>query len=150
MNTPEPMTHPTFDDLTPPPQIVLAAFGRCFVLPDGVAAIARWGAEQAADRLKGQWPTPITDRAPTEADADDKCHVQVLNHCGTWGWSGWRDVAGRPWLHTPRWQPPAPPTLKEQALKVLKPPIPAQLHDGSRILKPHEIDLLLRALEADS
>lgn len=107
-----------FSNLTPPPQVVLAAFGRCFVPPDGVAAIARWGAEQAAERLANQWPEPITDRPPTEADGDAEGRVQFLWRNSQWCSCHWRHAArdGDPWRHMPGWQPPAPPTLKELAL----------------------------------
>jgi hypothetical protein len=121
---------------------------------------ARWGAEQAAERLKGQWPTPITDRPPTEADGDYQGWVMILSD-GVWRPWVWSQVVRAGWLHTPRWEPPAPPTLKEQPLKALGPcPEPRPLWDGDPgdppcgvIGNAGEIEwwrLIRRALEADS
>ena len=116
-------TH-NFSDLTPPNDLIMkwvnsqdpdakgvTAGGRALI-----KAAARWGAEQAAERLKGQWPEPITDRRPTEADGDDCGRVQYLTGVNRWWDCTWEHAAktGARWLHTPRWQPPAPPTLTPQ------------------------------------
>ncbi len=147
------MTH-DFSDLTPPHSV----YGNAGVENGwrGVAiAAARWGAEQAAERLKGQWPTPITDRPPTEADGDEDGRVQFVGELGIWGEERWSYVASRGWWwhHTPRWQPPAPPPLKEQALKALGDWIEHNAgHRGKQTvtLNGLQVDLIRRALEADS
>ncbi len=112
MNTPETMTKHDFSDLTPPDDLITQWCRKHAALSEVTALAARWGAEQAAERLKGQWPTPITDRPPTEADGDKEAYVQACIH-GRWVVAHWR-CCEHPWLHTPRWQPPAPPTLTPQ------------------------------------
>jgi hypothetical protein len=71
------------------------------------AAEARWGAQYAAEQLAGQWPEPITDRPPTEADADAGGIVQYLSSSGRWGILTWKAVADQdtPWQHCPNWRP---------------------------------------------
>ena len=111
-------TTPTFNDLTPPDELILSAFGRCLVPAKGAAEIARWGARHGYEQARQLWPEPITDRPPTEADGDEDGCVQVFIADGQyWSASHWAMTiqSGRPWLHTPRWQP-RQPTLKEQAL----------------------------------
>ena len=145
------MTTHDFSDLTPPDDLV-DRWRQDFA---GFQHAARWGAEQAAKRLAGQWPEPITDRPPTEADGDDDDRVQILNPDGTWDeirTCHWQYVArdGDPWTHTPRWQPPAPPSLTEQALADIN----AVLTDTSiAVWKTSVLDAMQnarRALEADS
>lgn len=67
---------------------------------------ARWGAQYAAEQLAGQWPEPITDRPPTEADADADGIVQYLGSSGRWGILTWKTVADHdmPWQHCPNWR----------------------------------------------
>lgn len=118
------MTRPTFDDLTPPDDLVrqwreAAAEDYRIKLLDIATYAARWGAQQAAEQLAGQWPEPITDRPPTEADGDDQARVQILTPNGRWDSLRWDEAGRYSWAHSPRWQPPAPPTFKEQALGVL-------------------------------
>lgn len=82
---------------------------------------ARWGAAQAVEALRHQWPEPITNRPPTEEDGDDSGLVQV-SFSGRWFFTVWEKAAmdQRPaWLHTPNWRPKPEPTLKEQALALL-------------------------------
>ncbi len=116
------MTKHDFSDLAPPAELLREWHDLWFAGPsagshhDLVATLAaRWGAEQAAERLKGQWPTPITDRPPTEADGDEIQHVQVRVGDGwvLWDWGTTAD-RGWAWRHTPNWQPPAPPKLTPQ------------------------------------
>ena len=136
-----------FSDLTPPHNQVLQWIETA---PSGIYLIQHiadqsslWGAEQAAEHLKRRWPTPITDRAPTKADADETGLVAFLYEEG-WGWVLFDWVKeGEPWRHTPRWQPPAPPTLKQQALQLL-PEI-----EGEEVLHlcPLEVAKIRRAIE---
>jgi hypothetical protein len=82
---------------------------------------ARWGAAQAAEALRHQWPEPITDRPPTEEDGDEFGFVQYL-YFGGWTGELWSDVARNlqpAWLHTPSWRPKPEPTLKQQAIEIL-------------------------------
>jgi hypothetical protein len=82
---------------------------------------ARWGAAQAVEALRHQWPEPITDRPPTEEDADECGFVQYL-FAGRWNYESWDNVAKNQqpaWLHTPRWRPEPEPTLKQQAIEIL-------------------------------
>lgn len=134
------MTNHDFSDLTPPEKLVCE--WASYLSSKGVLAAARWGAQQAAERLKGQWPTPITDRPPTKADGNSRGWVQYVRDDGAWDFRRWEDVAadGDEWQHCPNWQPPALPTLKEQALVEL-----------ARLEKNFHVDpVLRRALEADS
>ena len=144
------MTKHDFSDLTPPPELV-AEWWAINCSPKVLAVkAARWGAKQAAERLKGQWPEPITDRPPTEADGDEIQHVQVRVGDGwvLWDWGTTAD-RGWAWRHTPNWQPTAPPTLKEQALKALD-GLGTQPASTFRQLDPFTEELIRRALEAGS
>ena len=106
---------------------------------------AQWGADQAAATLQHQWPEPITDRPPTEADGDEDGYVQYLNQYQRWNDASWHGVASalRPWFHTPHWRP-KPPSLKKQAL--------LQLDTLSADLAMHgrgcDLSQIRRALEA--
>ena len=88
--------------------------------PPKLAQWWRWGADQAAATMRHQWPEPITDRPPTEADGDEDGYVQYLNQYQRWDDASWQGVASasRPWFHTPHWRP-KPPSLKELALAEL-------------------------------
>jgi hypothetical protein len=95
---------------------------------------AQWGADQRG--------------AVNEAELQ-KARDEELEACCEWvrsmfsGHPTWADE-----LRVARH--PKPPTLKEQALKVLKSRDLMQplLDDGSRILQPDELDTILRAVEA--
>jgi len=80
---------------------------------------ARWGAAQAVEALRHQWPEPITDRPPTEEDADKNGWVQTWDEHGHIDLFDYRHTNGLPWLHTPRWRPKPEPTLKQQAIEIL-------------------------------
>ena len=82
---------------------------------------ARWGAAQAAEVLRHQWPDPITDRPPTAEDGDECEFVQHL-FMGRWNHESWEKVAKNQqpaWLHTPRYRPEPEPTLKQKARALL-------------------------------
>ena len=69
------------------------------------------------------WPEPITDRPPTEEDADKDGYVQVLGSDGLWRLDHWTlTMRCESWQHTANWKPPAPKlrTLKEAAKDVLE------------------------------
>jgi hypothetical protein len=89
-------------------------------LSKGYIVAARWGAAQAAEALRHQWPEPITDRRPTTEDGDGNGLVQYL-WCGKWDFAGWRYVAAQryDWLHVPRWRPKPEPTPKQKARALL-------------------------------
>jgi hypothetical protein len=106
------MSAPDFSHLTPDVgmtnQWIRGSYGHerslCRTLRD------RWGAQYAAEQLAGQWPEPITDRPPTEADADADGRVQYLSSSGRWESFAWKAVAssfdqGIPWQHCPNWRP---------------------------------------------
>ena len=100
---------------------------------------ARWGAQYAAEQLAGQWPEPITDRPPTEADADADGRVQYLSSSGRWETFAWKAVAssfdqGIPWQHCPNWRP-KPLTEAQHIAAMLR-------HDG-----PLSTELRTRAAE---
>jgi hypothetical protein len=96
---------------------------------------ARWGAAQAVEALRHQWPEPITDRPPTEEDGDDLGHVLFP---GTHNWTScsWAAVADRQhiWLHTPRWRPKPEPTLKQQALEIVNCVFPCTTEQAETLL----------------
>jgi hypothetical protein len=81
---------------------------------------ARWGAAQAVKALRHQWPEPITDRPPTEADADENGFVQCLG-TSAWQVTHWHDArrTKRGWLHIPNWRPRPEPTRKQKARALL-------------------------------
>ena len=90
---------------------------------------ARWGACQAAQALRHQWPEWIK-REPTAEDANEDGWVQTLSE-GCIDLTDFRHTNGRPWLHTPGWRPKPEPTPMtfEQELKpgiaITMLPIPA-------------------------
>lgn len=143
------MTNHDFSDLVPPPELRVQDHPTPMAWATAIyQAGARYGYEQAAERLANQWPELITDRPPTEEDGDEKGYVQSTSDHGIWCVYSWAFIRDRgwPWCHTPRWQPSAPPTLKEQALQLL-PEI-----NGEEVLHlcPLEVAKIRRALEADS
>jgi hypothetical protein len=105
------MTTPDFNDLMPPNQ-ALETWS-----PPAQRAIIhayRDGARHGYEQARQLWPKPITDRPPTEADFDEYGWIQVVDDSGFWKGCHWETpVKGRPWLHTPRWQP-RQPSLQEQ------------------------------------
>jgi hypothetical protein len=86
---------------------------------DDYKFFARWGAAQAAEALRHQWPEPITDRPPTEEDADKNGWVQAWDEHGHIDLFDYRHTDGRPWLHTLRWRPKPEPTRKQKARALL-------------------------------
>ena len=100
---------------------------------------ARWGAAQAVEALRHQWPEHLT-RPVTKADADADGAVQRLEK-GRWTYCHWRDIeeTSVPWLHTPNWRPKAEPTLKQRALQIL-----ADCHTAS--LNVQEVQAIRAAL----
>jgi hypothetical protein len=141
-------TTPNFDDLTPPDELV-HQWCECERPSIGahkiIACAARWGARHGWEQARKtqQWPEPITDRPPTEADGDKGGLVQYIRRDGVWSVNEWGAVAhqGYDWQHTPRWQP-RQPSLQEQALALLPPRL-----DGLHRLSPGDAALIRRALE---
>jgi hypothetical protein len=86
----------------------------------GLILAARWGAAQAVESLRHQWPEPITDRPPTVADGNGGGLVQYL-WFGQWNFAEWYYVAAQryDWLHTPNWRPKPDPTLKQRAIEIV-------------------------------
>lgn len=105
---------------------------------DDYTFFACWGATQAVEALRHQWPEPITDRRPTKEDADDNGMVQYLSG-SVWDWAKWKRVAEAKydWLHTPNWRPKPKPTLKQQALEIVNCVFPCT---------PEQAETLLAAL----
>lgn len=104
--------------------------------------------EQAmAQRPADTWPTPITDRPPTEADGDEEGYVQALNsRHKCWDVYVWTHAArdNKPWRHTPRWRPPAP-SVREQAIIALREQLAIRV--GINSYGAAAMELALRALE---
>jgi hypothetical protein len=137
------MTTPDYNDLTPPAELIWEAARGIDTHAKLADAAARWGARHGYEQARQLWPEPITDRPPTEADGDADGVVQVFIADGQyWSASHWSVTveSGRPWLHTPRWQP-GPPSLQEQALKIVA------AFDRNFPLCREEIDVIRRALE---
>jgi hypothetical protein len=123
------VTKMTFDpnSVTPPDELLDEWQVSRGALFDDYITAARWGAAQAVEALKHQWPEPITNRPPTEADGDDRGYVQVPED-GLWVVRHWK-VAGaggkwlcpRPprWLHAPGWHSKPELTLKQQGLDIV-------------------------------
>lgn len=135
------MTTPDFNNLTPPGYMVQAWSLSTTNLPTSTLAY-RAGASHGYERARQLWPQPITDRPPTEADADDSGLVQTICLNGCWGCGEWRGVAitGRSWRHSPRWQP-RQPSLQEQALESLLSLQASNIGDASHF------EVIRRALE---
>jgi hypothetical protein len=130
---------PTFDDLTPPDELVREWRERGSFWLEDIGSAYRAGARHGWEQARQLWPEPITNRPPTEADGDEEGLVQYFYHWRAWGVCSWGAVGGLPWLHTPRWQP-RQPSLQEQALKVLEVKTLRELNDDDR-------NLIRRALE---
>ena len=107
----------------------------------------RWGARQAVEALRHQWPEPITDRPPTKDDADDLGNVQVC--CGD-GWVLWYwEIAvkrGVNWRRTYNWCPKPEPSPKQRALALLK--IAASDDFVAGGLSPDGVELLRQVVES--
>jgi hypothetical protein len=106
---------------------------------------ARWGAAQSAEALRHQWPEPITDRPPTEEDADECGFVQYL-FAGRWNYESWDNVAKNQqpaWLHTPRWRPEPESTLKQRARALLN---AVSIH--SEPFTAEQVELLRQVVES--
>ena len=85
-----------------------------------VTRAARWGARQAVEALRHEWPMPLTVPV-TKADADRQGNVQVwLQNNNCYALCHWQNVCDRPWLHTAGWQPKSEPTPKAKALNILR------------------------------
>lgn len=118
-HAPNNMSNIDFSGLTPPRKLVddwsygtMDPSGGGGSLQAVATCAARWGAQYAAEQLAGRWPEPITDRPPTEADADGSGYVQSFNLMyERWSVRDWRFVADNrdPWRHTPQWKPKAQP-----------------------------------------
>jgi hypothetical protein len=108
---------------------------------------ARWGARQAVEALRHQWPEPITDRPPTEEDGDYHGCVQYL-YAGKWNSAAWDVVANTysDWLHTPSWRPKPEPSPKQRALALLK--IAASDDFVAGGFSPDGIELLRQVVES--
>jgi hypothetical protein len=135
-------TTPTFNDLTPPDELLEDWKATSGSWPYKEAA--RWGARHGYEQARKtqQWPVAIDGlvEPPEEKDGDVDGRVQYQAGNGLWGDMSWLEAAstGAPWLHTPRWQP-RQPTLKEQAREQLK------RHDMYG--EPLDTNLILSALE---
>jgi len=115
---------------------------------DACVLSARWGAEQAVKALKHQWPEPITDRPPTEADGDERGFVQFLLD-GAWAFCCWENAAKDQrlaWLHTPNWEPKPEPTLQIQALNILEDSTDNTRGDGWAEISPDNVRKLRKVL----
>ena len=118
---------------------------------------ARWGACQAVEALRHQWPEPITDRPPTKEDGSQGGLVQVLDAGGRWGVCHWEEAAevSPAWRHVPNWLPRPKVTLKQQALRLLSQGKQSQLNaetflaafDGQSFTD-EQIALLRQAVES--
>ena len=110
----------------------------------------RWGARQAVEALRHQWPEPITDRPPTKEDGDECGFVQVF-FSGRWFFAVWENAAKdqRPaWLHTPRWRPKPEPTPKQRAISILYDADVPIFSDNTRMEITYEQVRALRAAVA--
>jgi hypothetical protein len=110
---------------------------------------ARWGAAQAFEALRHQWPEPIKrQRRPTEEDGDECGFVQYL-FSGRWNYESWENVAKKQqpvWLHTPNWRPKPEPTPKQRALELLRLAANEELVAGG--FSPDAIALLVEVVES--
>jgi hypothetical protein len=107
---------------------------------------ARWGAAQAFEALRHQWPEPITDRPPTEEDADKTGWVQTWDEHGHIDLVDYRHTEGLPWLHVPNWRPRPEPTPKQRALELLRLAANEELVAGG--FSPDAIALLVEVVES--
>jgi hypothetical protein len=107
---------------------------------------ARWGAAQAVEALRHQWPLPITDRRPTAEDGDKTGWVQVWDEHGHIDLVDYRHTNGLPWLHTPRWRPKPEPTPKQRARELLRLAANEELVAGG--FSPDAIALLRQVVES--
>lgn len=124
-------------EFKPPTFVELRSWsGRPTSVEDDCLDAARWGFDQAVAQMP-TWPEPITDRRPTEADADEWREVIVLMRSGWWVRSWDQVELGASWLHTPSWRPKQDP--RQQALADL-----ATL-SGS----PEAIERIRQVLEGD-
>jgi hypothetical protein len=117
---------------------------------DACVLSARWGAEQAVEALKHQWPEPLM-RPVTKEDGDKNGFVQVwLETDGScfYNLCRWEDVNGRPWLHTASWQPKPEPTPKVKALNILQNRLNATRPEGCAYFGVNDAGELLSALLA--
>jgi hypothetical protein len=115
---------------------------------DACVLSARWGAEQAVEALKHQWPEPLM-RPVTKEDGDKNGFVQVwfeTNGSCFYNLCHWEDVRGRLWLHTASWQPKPEPTLQLQALNILEDSIGNTRGDGWAEISPDNVRKLREAL----
>lgn len=116
------MTNPNFDNLTPPQELA-----DCYSTSviDAYRAGAAYGYEDGYAIGKGEWPDPITDRAPGPEDGDENGVVQQISRTypNVWSRNSWIAVAAnrQPWLHTPRWNSPVEDikVLQKEALVAL-------------------------------
>ena len=136
------------DALVPPEDLLNRIVNDVGCNEAGIAHyFTRWGANQAVQALRHQWPDPITDRPPTKDDADDLGNVQGC-YGGGWVLRNWETAAklGVRWLHTPEWRPKPEPTPKEQALALLK--IAASDDFVAGGFSPDGIELLIRVVQS--
>ena len=120
-NPEQPIDPMTFnpDALVPPEDILNRIVNDVGYNELGIAHyFTRWGARQAVEALRHQWPEPIISRPPTAEDANETGWVQTFSE-GCIDVTDFRHTNGQPWLHTPGWRPKLEPTLKERALALL-------------------------------
>ncbi len=138
----------TFDpnSITPPSKLLAERETGEEAYYEDYIFFARWGAKQAVEALKHQWPEPLT-RPVTKADADAGGAVQRVEK-GRWTYCHWRDIekTSIPWLHTPNWQPKPEPTPKVKALNILEDSIGNTRGDGWAEISPDNVRKLREAL----
>jgi hypothetical protein len=109
------------NSITPPEELMeKRVLDTCLNWEEDYKFFARWGAARAVEALRHQWPEPITDRLPTEDDADENGFVQYLGSSG-WQVTHWHDTRRTKggWLHIPNWRPKPEPTPKQKARALL-------------------------------
>ncbi len=135
------------NSITPSEELMKERFSkRSMTFFEDYKFFAQWGAAQAAEALRHQWPEPITDRLPTEADGNSSGLVQYL-YCGQWNLAEWHYVAAQryDWLHTPSWCPKPEPTPKQRARALLD-----ALSIHSEPLTAEQVELLRQVVESTS